>query len=294
MINSMTGYGEAQGEVDGVSYVVEIKTLNNRYFKTIVRLPELAAFLEEDIEKLLRKNMSRGTVNYVLRLKDTSANALFDINESALRAVVEKLSRAASSASVKGTVDVGNLLNLPGIIQPVSPETEVAEKIKKLVCKISQQAIDKVEKMRAAEGKMLHDDLKKQCVAIQKNLQKIQARCDVVLKQYAKKLKQRVDELLAQARLTLDEETLAREVAVFADRSDISEEIARLDSHLQQFVQCCQADDQVGRRLDFISQEMLREANTIASKASDTEIIRCVVDIKCRIDRIKEQVQNVE
>jgi len=294
MINSMTGYGEAQGEVNGVSYVVEIKTLNNRYFKTIVRLPELAAFMEEDIEKLLRKNMSRGTVNYVLRLKDTSANALFDINESALRAVVEKLSQAASSDSVKGTVDIGNLLNLPGIIQPVSPEKEAAEKIKKLVCKISQQAIDKVKKMRAAEGKLLHDDLKKQCAAIQKNLQKIQARCEVVLKQYAKKLKQRVDELLAQARLTMDEETLAREVAVFADRSDISEEIARLDSHLQQFVQCCQADDKAGRRLDFISQEMLREANTIASKASDTEIIRCVVDIKCRIDRIKEQVQNVE
>ncbi len=294
MINSMTGYGEAQGEVNGVSYVVEIKTLNNRYFKTIVRLPELAAFLEEDIEKLLRKNLSRGTVNYVLRLKDTSANALFDINESALRAVVEKLSRAASSASVKGTVDVGNLLNLPGIIQPASPDKQQVEKIKKLVCKISQQAIDKVKKMRAAEGRLLHDDLKKQSAAIQKNLQKIQARCDVVLKQYAKRLKQRVDELLAQARLTLDEETLAREVAVFADRSDISEEIARLDSHLQQFVQCCQANDQAGRRLDFISQEMLREANTIASKASDTEIIRCVVDIKCRIDRIKEQVQNVE
>ena len=290
----MTGYGEAQGEVNGVSYVVEIKTLNNRYFKTIVRLPELAAFLEEDIDKLLRKNLSRGTVNYVLRLKDTSANTLFDINETALQAVVEKLSRAASSASVKGTVDVGNLLNLPGIIQPVSPEKEVAEKIKKLVCQISQQAIDKVGKMRAVEGKILHDDLKKQCADIQQNLQKIQARCDVVLKQYAKKLKQRVDELLAQARLKLDEETLAREVAVFAERSDISEEIARLDSHLQQFVQCCQANDQAGRRLDFISQEMLREANTIASKASDTEITRCVVDIKCRIDRIKEQVQNVE
>ena len=294
MINSMTGYGEAQGEVNGVNYVVEIKTLNNRYFKTIIRLPELAAFLEEDIDKLLRKNLSRGTVNYVLRLKDTSANTLFDINETALQAVVEKLSRAASSASVKGTVDVGNLLNLPGIIQPVSPEKEVAEKIKKLVCQISQQAIDKVGKMRAVEGKILYDDLKKQCADIQQNLQKIQARCDVVLKQYAKKLKQRVDELLAQARLKLDEETLAREVAVFADRSDISEEIARLDSHLQQFVQCCQANDQAGRRLDFISQEMLREANTIASKASDTEIIRCVVDIKCRIDRIKEQVQNVE
>jgi uncharacterized protein (TIGR00255 family) len=131
-------------------------------------------------------------------------------------------------------------------------------------------------------------------VAIQKDLRKIRARCDVVLKQYAKKLKQRVDALLAQAKLKLDKETLAREVAVFADRSDISEELARLDSHLQQFVQCCQSNDQAGRRLDFISQEMLREANTIASKASDTEIVRCVVDMKCRIDRIKEQVQNVE
>jgi len=294
MINSMTGYGEAQGEVNSVSYLVEIKTLNHRYIKTIVKLPELVAFLEEDIEKLLRKNLSRGTVNYVLRLKNTSVNALFDIDETALQTVVEKLNRAGSSAGLKGTVDIGNLLSLPGIIQPASPDKEVAKKIKKLVCQISQQAIDKVEKMRAVEGKVLHDDLKKQCVAIQKGLRKIQARCDVVLKQYAKKLKQRVDALLAQAKLKLDEETLAREVAVFADRSDISEEIARLDSHLQQFVQCCQANDQAGRRLDFISQEMLREANTIASKASDTEIIRCVVDMKCRIDRIKEQVQNIE
>lgn len=294
MINSMTGYGEAQGEVNGVSYVVEIRTLNNRYFKTIIKLPELAAFLEEDIEKLLRKNLSRGTINYVLRLKDTSASALFDIDESALRAVVGKLSRAASSASVKGTVDVGNLLSLPGIVQLAAPDKEQAEKIKKLVCRISQQAIDKVEEMRAVEGKVLYDDLKKQCLAIQKNLRKIRTRCDVVLKQYAKKLKQRVDELLAQARLTLDEETLAREVAVYAERSDISEEIARLDSHLRQFAQSCQANDQAGRRLDFIGQEMLREANTIASKSSDSEITRWVVDVKCQIDRIKEQVQNVE
>ena len=294
MINSMTGYGEAQGEVNSVSYLVEIKTLNHRYFKKIVKLPELVAFLEEDIEKLLRKNLSRGTVNYVLRLKNTSVNALFDIDETALQTVVEKLNRAGSSAGVKGAIDISNLLSLPGIIQPALPDKAVAKKIKKLVCQISQQAIDKVEKMRAVEGKVLHDDLKKQCVAIQKDLQKIQARCDVVLKQYAKKLKQRVDALLAQAKLKLDEETLAREVAVFADRSDISEELARLDSHLQQFVQCCQANEQAGRRLDFISQEMLREANTIASKASDTEIVRCVVDMKCRIDRIKEQVQNVE
>ena len=294
MINSMTGYGEAQGEVSSVSYLVEIKTLNHRYFKTIVKLPELVAFLEEDIEKLLRKNLSRGTVNYVLRLKNTSVNALFDIDETALQTVVEKLNRAGSSAGVKGAIDIGNLLSLPGIIQPATPDKEVAEQIKETVLEISREAIDKVKQMRAAEGNFLEADLKKHCSAIEQDLGQIRARSEIVLQEYSTKLRQRVDALLAEAKLKLDEETLAREVAIFADRSDISEEVARLDSHLQQFVQCCQANGQAGRRLDFIGQEMLREANTIASKASDTEIIRCVVDIKCRIDRIKEQVQNVE
>jgi len=115
-----------------------------------------------------------------------------------------------------------------------------------------------------------------------------------VMREYAEKLRKRVNELLAEVKLQLDEPTLAREVAVLADRSDISEEVARLDSHLQQFAQTFQEHGQVGRRLDFIAQEILREANTIASKASDTDIIQQVVDIKCRTDRIKEQIQNVE
>jgi uncharacterized protein (TIGR00255 family) len=294
MIKSMTGYGESQGEVNGVSYIVEIKTVNNRYFKSIVKLPELVAFLEEDIEKLLRKNLSRGTVNYVLRLKDMSANALFNIDETALQAVVQKLKKALSSTGLKVAIDISNLLSLPGIIEPKLPDKETAGQIKEGVLKISREAIDKVKQMRASEGSFLEADLKKNCTAIEDDLQQIRDRNDVVLHEYAKKLKQRVDTLLAQAKLKLDEETLAREVAIFAERSDISEEVARLDSHLDQFVHTCQANEQAGRRLDFIGQEMLREANTIASKASDTEIIRCVVDIKCRIDRIKEQVQNVE
>ncbi|MHC4487927.1 MAG: YicC/YloC family endoribonuclease [Planctomycetota bacterium] len=294
MINSMTGYGGAQGEINGVNYVVEVKAVNNRYFKTIIRLPELAAFLEEDIERLLRKNLSRGTVNYALRLKDVSANALFDIDEAALKAIVEKLSRVGSSVDINGAIDIGSLLTLPGVIQPTSPDEEMAEQIKEVVLKISQEAIDKLKQMRAAEGNFLEADLKKRCGAIEQDLERIRARGAAVLQEYAKRLKKRVDELLAHAELKLDEEILAREVAIFADRSDISEEIARLDSHLQQFAQSCQANGQAGRKLDFISQEMLREANTIASKASDTEITRWVVDIKCQIDRIKEQVQNVE
>jgi len=293
-MNSMTGYGEAQGEADGVNYAVEVKTVNNRYLKTMIKLPELASFLEEDIDKLLRKNIFRGTINYVLRLKDTSASALFDINEAALQAVLEKLSRAGSSTGINGVIDIGNLLTLPGIIQPALPGKERAVQIRKLVLEISQKALDKLKRMRATEGDYLETDIKKCCTIIEEDLEQVRGRSAIVIKEYADKLKKRVNELLAHAELKIDEGILAREVAIFAERSDISEEVARLDSHLQQFAQCCRGSDQAGRRLDFISQEMLREANTIASKASDTETTRYVVNIKCQIDRIKEQVQNIE
>lgn len=294
MINSMTGYGQAKGEIQGASYTVEVKTVNNRYFKTILKLPELFAFLEGEIEKLLRKNLSRGTVNYTLRLKDMSTNMLFNIDEKSLQEMVEKLNRAGTAAGIQGAIDISNLLSLPGIIRPVSPDEDRIEQIREAVLGVSQEAIDQLKQMRSTEGNFLEEELRGHCRAMEKDLEHIRVRSTIVVNEYAKKLKQRADLLLAEAKLKLDEETLAREVAVFADRSDISEEISRMDSHLQQFVQSCQANEQAGRRLDFISQEMLREANTIASKASDCEITRCVVDMKCFIERIKEQVQNVE
>ena len=294
MINSMTGYGGAEGQLNGVIYVVEIRTVNNRYFKARIKLPDSAAFLEEDIEKLLRRSLSRGMVNYVLRLKNISANALFDIDETALLAVMEKLDRIRSSVDIESPIDMAYLLTLPGILTPVLPDKEVAEQVRRKVLSITQQAVEQLEQMRAAEGAALAADLDGYCKAMKRDLERIRAHSATVLREYAKKLKKRVDELLAGANLQLDEQTLAREVAIYADRSDISEEITRLDSHLQQFDRSCQADGQAGRRLDFLSQEMLREANTIGSKASDTEIVHWVVDIKCWIDRIKEQVQNVE
>jgi len=308
MINSMTGYGESQGEVNGVTYTAAIKTVNNRYLKTTIRLPETVAFLEEDIDKLLRNNLSRGTVNCTLGFKNVQSNALFDINETALQAVIERLSKIARPADTKCKIDIASLLTLPGMLSPISPDEDKAKQIRKAVLEITQRATDQAKEMRAAEGAALAADLNSHCKVIRQELKQIQSRIAVVAQEYQDKLKKRVDELLADAKLQLDEEILAREVAVFADRSDISEEVARLDSHLQQFAAICQgtpscnkSDDgslaaniAAGRRLDFISQEMLREANTIASKASDADIIRRVIDIKCRIDRIKEQVQNVE
>ena len=294
MIKSMTGYGQAQSDINGVSYTVEIKSVNNRYLKTTVKLPEVLSFLEDDIDKLLRKSLSRGTVNFVLKMKDISGNTLFEIDEKALQSVAQKLNNAIVSADIKGTFDISNLLNLPGIIRSASPDNEETQAIKEKVLEVSNQAMEQLKEMRTIEGNFLEADLKKHCKEIESNLQKIDARGSVVIHDYARKLRQRADMLLAEAKLKLDEETLAREVAIFADRADISEEIARLGSHIQQFMQFCQSNEQAGRKLDFISQEMLREANTIASKSADGEITAYVVDIKCLIERIKEQIQNVE
>ncbi len=295
MISSMTGYGESQGETDGVTYVVEIRALNNRYLKTNIRLPDTAAFLEEAIDKLLHKHLSRGVINYVLRLKGSYANMDFEINETTLRSYVEKLSRIVKGSSKANCqIDIAGLLAVPGILEPVSPDKETAAKIRQIVLKLSEEALEQLKQMRLAEGSALAADLENHCNATKQAREKINARREIVQQEYKNKLKKRVDALLASAKLELDEDTLAREVAVFADRSDISEEITRLDSHLQQFTNSFQTNNQAGRRLDFICQEMLREANTIASKASDAEIAHWVVDIKCNIDRIKEQVQNVE
>ncbi|MHC4742321.1 MAG: YicC/YloC family endoribonuclease [Planctomycetota bacterium] len=294
MINSMTGYGEAHGEIDGVTYAVTIKAVNNRYLKAIVKLPDIVAFLDEDIERLLRSKLGRGTINFTIRLKDISGSSLFEIDEPALQSVVERLGKIELSGKLSGSVDVAGLLNLPGITRPTEPDEATAERMRERILEISSEAIDRLNEMRAAEGAALEADLQANCGEIGQGIEQIRALSSTVVDAYAKKLRKRVDDLLAHAELSLDEEALAREVAIYADRSDISEELSRLDSHLQQFAGTCSDGGQAGRRLDFISQEMLREANTIASKSSDTEITRLVVDIKCRVDRIKEQVQNVE
>jgi uncharacterized protein (TIGR00255 family) len=268
--------------------------VNNRYLKTIIKLPDACAFLEDGIDKELRRGLSRGTINCVLRIKCISANALFEIDETALRSVMAQLNEVSSSVGVKGQIDLAGLLALPGIVRPVLPDEETSAKVRELVLGLTREAIDKLKQMREVEGKFLEADLMGHCDAMARELEIVAQRSGSVVTEYARRLRKRVDELLAEAKLKLDEETLAREVAILADRSDISEEIARLNAHQQQFRQICRMEGQAGRRLDFLSQEMLREANTVASKAADAQIARSIVDVKCLIERIKEQIQNVE
>lgn len=294
MISSMTGFGQASAEVEGIVYLVEIRSVNNRYFKAALRLPDIAAFLEGEIERLARDSIGRGTLNYSLRMKNISGQALFDIDENTLTNYVNRLKALLPKEDVRCGIDLAALLSLPGIVQPAIPDAQHVERMKSTILKLTVEALEQLKISRMEEGKTLVEDMIGNCQKISEDLRTIGHRKDIVVREYYDKLRKRVEELVSQAQLQIDNDLLAREAAIYADRSDINEEITRLDSHVQQFEICCKNGGAVGRRLDFVTQEMLREANTIASKASDSLIAQCVIDIKCAIDRIKEQVQNVE
>lgn len=298
MLYSMTGFGDAQLEEEGFSFLVEIRSLNNRFLKISVKLPDIASFAEPEITRIIREDLNRGSVTYTLHLKQTSGSAAMEVNQKALEKYVSSLEQAHQ---LRGNadwlrVDLGSMLPLPGVCQfrPLSDQENayLLEKIKE----ITRQALVRLQEMRAEEGKSLSADLLGQCQVIRENLQSLTGMTGRVLDSYRNRIQDRVNAMLGEANLKLDEDQLMKEVALFAERCDINEESSRLSSHLDQFEMVCQNEkvEQVGRRLDFMTQEMLREANTIASKANDAEISQHVVEIKVAIDRLKEQIQNVE
>ncbi len=296
MLTSMTGYGQASLEKDGVSYTLELRTVNSKYLKIILRLPDDVGFLEDEIEKQLKKSLFRGTLNYSLRIKNVSAKPTFEINTAYLDAYVEQIDKAAGSvnANIATNVSLVELLSLPSVLQVSEPDEALAQSTRLAVRELTEKALDALIEMRMVEGRAMAKDLEGNCHLMRDILENVKVKAPTVVIEYKDKLQKRVDELLKDAHLELDESILTREVAIFADRCDISEEIARLDSHLEQFLNLCQEGGVVGKRLDFLCQEMFRETNTMGSKASSAEISKCVVDLKCCIDRIKEQVQNVE
>jgi len=294
MISSMTGFGQACTESRGVVYTVEVRTVNNRYFKAQLRLPDIVAFMEGKIEKLHREKIHRGTVSYTLRMKNISGQALFDIDESTLKTYIDRLEAMPAADSGVCRIDLASLLNLPGIVQPMIPDEEAVNQMRRTILGLSTEAIGELLQSRREEGSQLAEDMLNNCDMIASSLNAIRTQAPSVVREYSEKLRKRVDELLADAQFKIAEDQVARETAIYADRCDIAEEISRLDGHVRQFRQSCADGGAVGRRLDFIAQEMLREANTIGSKSANAEIVRRVIDIKCAVDRIKEQVQNVE
>ncbi|MDP6544259.1 MAG: YicC/YloC family endoribonuclease [Phycisphaerae bacterium] len=292
MLQSMTGFGAAQGHCDGVEYSVEIRAVNHRYLKTSVKVPEIWSSAEIDIENLLRDRLQRGSIGLSVRMRISDEQAAYTVNTVALAKYIDQVKGLRSAGEEYLTIDLAVLMALPGVCNPPKMD-DLRERTCDELMGLINQAIDNLLEMRAREGKGVQDDLLDQCEQVEASLGDIGSRSPRVVEEYHQRLCERVGELIDAARIDIDKDHLAREVAVFADRCDINEEISRQNGHLQQFRETCGGDQPAGRKLDFIAQEMLREANTIASKANDSEIGRAVVDMKTAVDRIKEQVQNV-
>ena len=293
MIVSMTGFGDATAERDGTHYAVEIRSLNNRFFKPVIKLPDALSGLEPELESTLREKLGRGSITYVLKLRSDSAEAAYHINVGALKSYLDQL-RGVQGLDRFVTLDLASLVQLPGVCTEPRDESDEIATHGDQVRQLTAAAITKLQAMRDREGRALFNELMRHVTVISTALADIAARAPAVVEDYHRRLEQRVNQLLAKAELRVDEGALIREVAVFAERADVAEEIQRLTSHLSAFEEACRTDAHAGRKLDFIAQEMLREANTIGSKANDAAIAKQIVEIKGAIDRLKEQVQNVE
>ena len=290
----MTGFGAAALEQDGARFSVEIRSVNNRFFKSSMRLPGEFESLEADIEALIMRRLTRGSVTVTVRWAETSARTTARINVAALEAYASQL-RAAGAAGLSAEVRASDLLALPGVIVDDRAE-RLAESARPVLMRLVNEACDALLAMREREGDALRALLSDFGVQIQARLDAVRERAPQVVAGYQERLLGRLQQALKDLGASVSEADVVREVAIFAERSDIAEEIARLGGHVDQFRAIIDPSNPqpAGRALDFLAQEMLREANTIASKSGDVEISRRVVEIKTAIDRIKEQAQNAE
>lgn len=299
MIRSMTGFGDASEQTDGIHYAVELRSLNNRFFKASIRLPDEISGLDAELEAQLRKQLNRGSITLTVKVRNAQPVKTPQINDAALLnylSHLETLHGKITPVNQTVNIDLTALLALPGVLQTNDDGYDLLVHSRPVIVRLTDQACGKLLAMRNNEGLTIAEDFTKQRSAIQELLNGIGARAPEVVETYHQRLRTRIDELVARAKLQMDEKDLIREVAIFAERADISEEVSRMNAHLEQFDQIIHSDDidPVGRTLDFLAQELLREANTIASKSNDAPISRSIVEIKGAIDRIKEQVQNVE
>ncbi len=295
MIRSMTGYGEASAAREGVHYFLEARSLNNKYFKAVIRLPEEFQGLEAELEAALRTRVTRGTVTVTASCTDDSAGAAHTINQRALQKYVEQIRQLPEGDKLLAGL-LSSVFGLPGVLQPPAHEEERVNAARAMFLGLLDKALSDLIAMRDREGASLLADLESHRDFIADRLTLIKARAPDVVGEYEKRLRARVETMLREANVAVEVGDLIREVAIYSERVDIAEEIKRLGGHLEQFGDLIAARDSkpIGRTLDFLAQEMLREANTIASKSPDASISRWTVEIKGAIDRIKEQAQNVE
>ncbi|AMV30796.1 hypothetical protein VN12_01680 [Pirellula sp. SH-Sr6A] len=292
MLLSMTGHGESSKRLGGYAIEVEIRTVNNRFLKILTKLSDLAAPLESDLEGLVRDFLKRGSVSLYVRVTSSDVEESAFVNQPVLQAYLRAAKEAADAMLLPFHPDVSGFMALPGVLDTPKPgdNPELEQGIREACA----EALQDLQAMRRAEGEAMSNKFQEYLRDLRSLRDSISRRAPQVVLDYQTKLEQRIRTACESRGLDLESSEFVREVALFCDKADISEELTRLESHFHQFETVLRASESQGRKLDFLVQELGRETNTIGSKANDAEISVCVVSMKTILEQIRELVQNIE
>jgi len=285
----MTGHGESRSLDGDRAVTVEVRTVNNRHLKLNARISEPFSALEPELERLVREQVRRGTVQLTVRVERPKAAEDYRLNLVALKSYRDQI------AAVDGVPPLlASLLGLPGIVEERRPSTDDPSEGWPLLSRVVREALDDLQTSRAEEGRMMGEELISLGHGVAQHLDRIIERVPIVVSSYQERLIERVQNLVEGRGIAIEPKDLVRETAILAERADVSEEITRLKAHLVQYVDVIAAPESAGRKLEFIVQEMGRETNTIGSKSNDIAISREIVEIKGLLEKIRELIQNVE
>ena len=289
MIKSMTGFGKSSLINTKREYQMEIKSVNHRYLDINIRMPRQLIYLEETIKKEIASKIKRGKIEVYITFENKGSN-IVTLNKKLAKIYIEQLKQLAEETNISPEINVLEVAKMPDIFNVTSDEND--EEIKQEIIELTNNATTKLVEMRKFEGIKIAQDLQNRVELINNKIIKISKISTRLIEEYIVKLEKRIKEILKTEEV--DKSRLAQEVVIYADKCSIEEEITRLRSHVKQFKEMLESDTAVGKKLDFLIQEMNRETNTIASKANQLEIINEVVEIKTELENIREQIQNIE
>lgn len=293
MTRSMTGYGRGQRQLDGWDITVEIKSVNHRYFEFSCRAPRSCGYMEDKLKNLAQSRISRGKVDLYLQLSNTGTrdDSVVRVNLGLAKSYVAALQALSDATGLPNDIDLAALSRYPDVLTPERAELD-EDALWQAVSQVANEALDRFVQMREAEGARLGVDILQRLDTVEKLTGTVQTQSPQTVEAYRARLYQKLGVLLADR--SVDDARVLTEAAIFADRVAVDEETVRLKSHLAQFRDILTQPDPVGRKLDFLTQELNREANTIGSKAQDAEIAAVVIALKSELEKIREQIQNVE
>ena len=292
MVKSMTGYGRAVETVNGRQFTVELRSVNNRYLDCTVKAPRMLSFAEEAVKQAVKNSISRGKVDVFVTLhSENGVDATVTLNTTVVEGYLAAMELMAEKYPVKNDISVSLLSRMPEVFSVEKPEVD-EQQLQQDLMGVVAKALESYDAMRVAEGKALENDLRSRGATIENLVGQVEAGNAQTVVDYRHRLENKLREVLAST--NIDESRILTEAAIFADKVAVDEETVRLRSHLQQMYGMLQSGGAVGRKLDFLLQEMNREANTIGSKCTDVRLARIVVEIKAELEKIREQTQNIE